>query len=153
MSVRGPAPSPLRSPQGRPIQRLQRRVAAATAAGFFFAISLMALAGADWPPPPRFGWFLMAFAVLAALLQQRLAVLLIRQHKGEGGGIAIAAREGALAGIGLGLWLLAIGGGEPSLPPSAGTTMLFLSAVGIAGALAAPVLWSIALLACRLHGQ
>lgn len=127
------------------------RVAAATAVGFFLAISLIALAGADWPPPRRFGWLLLAFAVLALLLHQRLHTLLIRQLQPQGGGMVIAAREGGLAGVGLGLFLLAIGGGEPSLPPSAGSTALGLSAMGITGALGAIGLWSMALLACHRH--
>ena len=125
------------------------RVAAGMAVGFFFAVSLIALAGADWPPPRRFGWLLLAFAVLAGVLQQRLRYLLIRHMEKQGGGRATAAREGGLAGVGLGLFLLAIGGGEPSLPPSAGTTILSLSALGITGALGAIGLWWMALLACH----
>jgi len=127
------------------------RVAAGLAVGFFFAVSLITLAGADWPPPRRFGWLLLAFAVLAGVLQQRLRHLLIRQPQIEGGGMATAAREGGLAGVGLGLFLLAIGGGEPSLPPSASNTILSICALGITGALGALALWSMALLA--IHRQ
>jgi hypothetical protein len=61
--------------------------------------------------------------------------------------MATAAREGGLAGVGLGLFLFAVGGGEPSLPPSAINTILSLSALGITGALGAIGLWSMALLA------
>lgn len=62
--------------------------------------------------------------------------------------MATAAREGGLAGAGLGLLLIAVGGGEPSLPPSAGNTILSLSALGITGALGAIALRWMALLAC-----
>jgi len=128
------------------------RVAAALAVGFFVAVSLISLAGADWPPPRRFGWLLLAFAVLAGVLQQRLRCLLIHHLQEPGGGMAIAAREGGLAGLALGLFLLAIGGGEPSLPPSASNTILSLSALSITGALGAIGLWSLALLACDRLG-
>jgi hypothetical protein len=66
--------------------------------------------------------------------------------------MAIAAREGGLAGLALGLFLLAIGGGEPSLPPSAFTTILSVSVLGMTGALGAIGLWSLALLACHRLG-
>jgi hypothetical protein len=128
------------------------RVAAGLAVGFFVAVSLISLAGADWPPPRRFGWLLLAFAVLAGVLQQRLRCLLIRHLQKQAGGMAIAAREGGLAGLALGLLLLAIGGGEPSLPPSASNTILSLIALSITGALGAIGLWSLALLACDRRG-
>jgi drug/metabolite transporter (DMT)-like permease len=128
------------------------RVAAGLAVGFFVAVSLISLAGADWPPPRRFGLLLLAFAVLAGVLQQRLRCLLIRHLQKPGGGMAIAAREGGLAGLALGLSLLAIGGGEPSLPPSVSNTILSLSALGITGTLGAIGLWSLALLACHRQG-
>jgi hypothetical protein len=127
-------------------------VAAGLGVGFFVAISLISLAGADWPPPRRFGWLLLAFAVLAGVLQQRLRCLLTRHQQRQGGGMATAAREGALAGLALGLFLLAIGGGEPSLPPATSNTILSLSALGITGSLGAIGLWSLALLACHRQG-
>jgi len=128
------------------------RVAAGLAVSFFVAVSLISLAGADWPPPRRFGLLLLAFAVLAGVVQQRLRCLLIRHLQRQGGGMAIAAREGGLAGLALGLFLLAIGGGEPSLPPSAFTTILSVSVLGMTGALGAIGLWSLALMACHRLG-
>jgi hypothetical protein len=128
------------------------RVAAGLAVGFFVAVSLISLAGADWPPPRRFGWLLLAFAVQAGVLQQRLRCRLIRHLQKPVCGMATTAREGGLAGLALGLFLLAIGGGEPSLPPLASNTILSLSALGITGALGAIGLWSLALLACHRQG-
>ena len=128
------------------------RVAAGLAVGFFVAVSLISLAGADWPPPRRFVLLLLAFAVLAGVLQLRLRCLLIRYLQKPGGCMASAAREGGLAGLALGLFLLAIGGGEPSLPPSASNTTLSLCALGISGALGAIGLWSMAMLACHRQG-
>lgn len=90
--------------------------------------------------------------MLAGVLQQRLQCLLIRHLQKPGGGMAIAAREGGLAGLALGLFLLASGGGEPSLPHSTSNTIHSLCALGITGALGAIGLWSLALLACHRQG-
>jgi hypothetical protein len=56
-----------------------RKVAATCAVAFCHLATGVALAGADWPPPPRFALLLVAFAVMTIVATSRLQVLLLQR--------------------------------------------------------------------------
>ena len=127
-----------------------RRVAATCAVAFFLLAMGVALAGADWPPPPRFALLVVAFAVMTSVATRRLQVLLL--HRLEDGRVSrgAVAAEGAVAGAALGAFMLAVGGGEPSVSPGVVDFAIWFLVLGMLGAVGFLVLWSISVLVYRI---
>jgi len=116
-------------------QKTARRVA-----GIFFAAwLLLALAIADFPPPPGFVILVMVLLACALLVYRRVPVYLRWRAEGAKGRLFRVARDGLLGGGAIALLSL-LSPGEPSIQPALSDRLIgigILIGLGVANALAA----------------
>lgn len=124
--------------------RGEARIAAICAGGLFLFLSAVALAGADRPPPPRFGGLVVAFGVISGVAYRRLRKRLSHRRLTSADQAFGAACEGWVAGLGLALFALVAGRGEPGVMPSLHARLIGFGVMGALGACAALMLWWIA---------
>ena len=109
-------------------------------AGIFFGTCLLlALAIADFPPPPGFVIVLLVLLACAVLVYLRVPVYLRWRAEGARGRILRVARDGLLGGGAIALLSL-LSPGEPSVQPGLSDRMIGISVLiglGIGNALAA----------------
>ncbi|MCP9840829.1 hypothetical protein KBY93_09295 [Synechococcus sp. J7-Johnson] len=86
----------------------------------------------------------MALAVLSGLAHLRLKHHLGARRVSGGGQASAAGLEGCLAGLALWLFLLVVGGGEPSVTPSLLDRVIGFGVMGALGAASSLGLWSMA---------
>ena len=112
------------------------------AAGTGVVLTVIALMGADWPPPPGF----IAVAIGAAILSRLIAFALPRwRHREERHSIRRPAVEGAL--VCAVMWLAVVllpFSGEPTVSPGIGDYLIGGLVAATVGALGAALLASIA---------
>lgn len=112
------------------------------AAGIFFgAWLLLALALADFPPPPGFVIVLLVLFACALLVYLRVPVYLRWQAESAKGRILRVARDGLLGGGAVALLSL-LSPGEPSIQPDVSDRLIgisVLTGLGVVNALAAYV--------------
>ena len=116
-------------------QKTARRVA-----GIFFAAwLLLALAIADFPPPPGFVILALVLLACALLVYRRVPVYLRWRAEGAKGRLFRVARDGLLGGGAIALLSL-LSPGEPSIQPALSDRLIgigVLIGLGAANALAA----------------
>jgi len=109
-------------------------------AGIFFGIwLLLALAIADFPPPPGFVILVLILLACALLVYLRVPVYLRWRAEGARGRILSVARDGLLGGVAIGLLSL-LSRGEPSIQPELSDRLIgigVLICLGVVNALAA----------------
>lgn len=120
-----------------------RRIALACAVVMFGATSLLALFGADWPPPVGILWLEALLAVLAVIVYVRVEHRLEARSRGQR--LRAAAVEGIIAAVASGLLLLVVNSGEPDITPNPLDHLVWITVLGLAGGLAAQLLWRLAL--------
>ena len=111
----------------------------------FGTTSLLALVGADWPPPPGFLWLEVLLAAASSAVYLRVGSRLAARW--AGGRTPPAALEGLLAGLAGGLLVMVVSPGEPTVVPTVGDRMTGCLVTGVAGALAAQAVWGVAVAA------
>jgi hypothetical protein len=116
-------------------QKTARRVA-----GIFFGTwLLLALAIADFPPPPGFVILVLILLACAMLVYLRVPVYLRWRAEGAKGRLLRVARDGLLGGVAIGLLSL-LSPGEPSIQPELSDRLIgigVLICLGVVNALAA----------------
>ena len=116
------------------------RKTARRVAGMFFGIwLLLALAVADFPPPPGFVILVLILLACALLVYLRVPVYLRWRAEGARGRILRVARDGLLGGAAIALLSL-LSPGEASIQPGLGDRLIgigVLIGLGAANALAA----------------
>lgn len=125
-----------------------RRPAWVCAAIAFGGTSLLALAAADWPPPAGFLLLEVMLAALSGVVYIRIRSRLAARARGRS--IPVAALEGVLAGLFVGLLFLAVHGGDPDIRPVAGDHIVWMSALAVVGGVVAQVLWVVAVWIARV---
>lgn len=120
-----------------------RRTALLCSTIAFAVTSALALFAADWPPPPGFLWLEALLAALAVIVYFRVRSRLAARSRGRR--IPVAALEGALASLAAGFALLTFNVGDPDVTLSPRDHMVWIAAVGLAGAAAAQALWGLAI--------
>jgi hypothetical protein len=114
-------------------------IAFRTAGIFFGTWLLLALAIADFPPPPGFVILVLILLVCALLVYLRLPVYLRWRTEGAKGRILRVVRDGLLGGGAIALLSL-LSPGEPSIQPGLSDRLIGMSVLvglGIGNALAA----------------
>ena len=111
----------------------------------FGIVSLIALSGADWPPPPGFLGLEAVLAGVSYAVYLRVGRRLANRR--AGGRTPPAALEGLLAGLVVGLILAVFSPGEPTVVPTVGDRLTWLAVMAATGALAAQAIWGLALAA------
>ena len=110
------------------------------AAGIFFGTwLLLALAIADFPPPPGFAVLPLVLLACALLVYRRVPVYLRWRAEGANGRILRVARDGLLGGGAIAVLSL-FSPGEPSIQPALSDRLIgigVLIGLGIGNALAA----------------
>jgi hypothetical protein len=109
------------------------------AGGLFGTWLLLALAIADFPPPPGFVILVMILLACALLVFLRVPVYLRWRAEGAKGRILRVARDGLLGGGAIALLSL-LSPGEPSIQPALSDRLIGMSGLiglGVANALAA----------------
>lgn len=120
-----------------------RRTAALCAIMAFGATSLLALAGADWPPPVGFLWLEGLLAALAFVVYLRVRSRLTARSQDRR--VPSAALEGVLASLAAGFVLVAFSAGDPDITLNPRDHVAWILVLGLAGAIAAQALWGLAL--------
>jgi hypothetical protein len=115
------------------------------AVSVFGVASLLALAGADWPPPPGFLWLEVLLAGASSAVYLRVRSRLATRWSGRW--TPPAALEGLLAGLTAGLLMMMVSPAEPTVVPTAGDRVTWLLVTGLTGALAAQAVWGVAVAA------
>jgi hypothetical protein len=116
-----------------------RRTARRVAGGLFGTWLLLALAIADFPPPPGFVILALVLLACALLVFLRLPVYLRWRAEGARGRLFRVARDGLLGGGAIALLSL-LSPGEPSIQPALSDRLIGMSVLiglGAANALAA----------------
>jgi hypothetical protein len=116
-----------------------RRTARRVAGIFFAAWLLLALAIADFPPPPGFVILVLILLACALLVYLRIPVYLRWRAEGAKGRLFRVARDGLLGGGAIALLSL-LSPGEPSIQPALSDRLIgigVLIGLGAANALAA----------------
>ena len=113
----------------------------------FGGSSLLALAGADWPPPTGFLWLEALLAILAMVVYRRVLSRLTARSQGRR--VPVAAVEGVIASVTAGLVLIALRLGDPDITLDPRDHVVWILVVGLAGAVAAQSLWGLAVLVDR----
>lgn len=115
-----------------------RKAARLTAVAFFFTWLFLAIAGADWPPPPGFPLVIALILALAALVDVRTRAYLDWTHTWAG--VALRALgEGMVAGMGVALFFVLIT--PVAERPPAETWLVWFGVLGVAGGVSAIVSW------------
>jgi hypothetical protein len=118
---------------------VHQSIALRTAGVFFGTWLLLALAIADFPPPPGFVILLLILFACALLVYLRVPVYLRWQAEGAMGRILRVVRDGLLGG-GMIALLSLFSAGEPSIRPELSDRLIGISVLfglGIGNALAA----------------
>jgi hypothetical protein len=118
---------------------VHQSIAFRTAGVFFGTWLLLALAIADFPPPPGFAIVLLILLACALLVYLRVPVYLRWRAEGATGRILRVARDGLLGGATIALLSL-FSAGEPSIQPELSDRLIgigVLFGLGIGNALAA----------------
>jgi hypothetical protein len=120
-------------------------IAVSCAVGLFVTATAIGLAGADKPPPLGFFVLMAALAVLSAVAYLRLLANMRSLGHRRWGRFVHVGVEGLAGGLALAILLtLAFRGGpEGSTRPA--DLVIWFEVVGIVGALAAMVVWAVAL--------
>jgi hypothetical protein len=116
-----------------------RRTARRVAGGFFGTWLLLALAIADFPPPPGFVILSLVLLACALLVFLRVPVYLRWRAEGAKGRFFRVARDGLLGGGAI-AFLSLLSPGEPSIQPALSDRLIgigILIGLSIANALAA----------------
>ncbi len=108
----------------------------------FGGASLLALAGADWPPPSGFLWLEALLAILATGVYFRVLSRLIARSQGRR--VPVAAVEGVIASVAAGFALLGFNLGDPDVRLDLRDHAVWILVVGLVGAVAAQSLWGLA---------
>ena len=108
----------------------------------FGATSLLALAGADWPPPSGFLLLEALLVALSVVVYIRVRSRLAARHSGRR--IPVAALEGILAGCAFGLVSIAMRAGDPDINLNIGDHVVWLSVLAVVGGIGAQALWALA---------
>jgi hypothetical protein len=106
---------------------------------FFGAWLLLAIALADFPPPPGFVILVLILLACSLLVYLRIPVYLRWRAEGADGRLLRVARDGALGGGAIALLSL-LSPGEPSIQPELSDRLIgtsVLIGLGVANALAA----------------
>jgi len=118
---------------------VHQSIAFRTAGVFFGTWLLLALAIADFPPPPGFVILVLILLACALLVYLRVPVYLCWGAKGAKGRILRVARDGLLGGGAIALLSL-FSPGEPSIQPELSDRLIgigVLFGLGVGNALAA----------------
>jgi hypothetical protein len=118
---------------------VSQKIALRVARVFFAAWLLLALAIADFPPPPGFVILVLILLACAMLVYLRVPVYLRWRVEGARGRILVVARDGLLGGVAIGLLSL-LSPGEPSIQPALSDRLIgigILIGLGVVNALAA----------------
>ena len=119
-----------------------RRSARICALVAFGTTSLLALAGADWPPPPGFLILEALLGVLSVIVYIRVRSRLAARRCGRR--VPVAALEGVLAGFAFGLSFVATRAGDPDINLNIGDHVVWLSVLAVVGGCSAQALWALA---------
>lgn len=119
-----------------------RRTARLCAIAAFGTFSLLALAGADWPPPPGFLILEALLATLSVVVYIRVRSRLAASRSGRR--VPVAALEGILAGFAFGLVFIATRAGDPDITISPRDHAVWLSVLAAVGGVSAQALWVLA---------
>ncbi|MDQ7988947.1 MAG: hypothetical protein REI09_04860 [Candidatus Dactylopiibacterium sp.] len=124
------------------------------AAAFCVVFLGLALAIADWPPPPSFVELVPYALALSLLTRARVPAYAAWARAQRPHRVWRVLAEGALAGLLLGLLLmLPVGPGEPNVPdPGLTEYLIWFAVLGLCGAIAAGLVYALAAW-CARHGR
>lgn len=125
-----------------------RRIALLCAIVAFGLTSLLALAGADWPPPAGFLWLEGLLAVLSVIAYLRVLSRLDARRQGRR--VTVAALDGVIAALAAGFALVAVHADDRDVALDPQDHLVWILTLGLAGAVAAQLLWGLAVWVDRL---